>query len=187
MGIKIFQVDAFADRAFSGNPACVCLLDDQRDELWYQDVAAEMNLSETAFVWNDNGKFLIRWFTPVTEVDLCGHATLASAHTLWETGTLDVAHEAVFESRSGRLTAVRSGDLITLNFPSRPPIVADLPPGLAEGLGVEPLFVGTDNTDYLVEVASEDVVRSLGTRFWILEASECTWDYCYREVRDWGI
>ena len=170
MSIPIYQVDAFADQAFSGNPACVCLMDKQQDDQWFQNVAAEMNLSETAFVWNDDGKFLIRWFTPVTEVDLCGHATLASAHTLWETGTLASDCEAVFESRSGRLSAVRAGDQISMNFPSRPPVATDLPVGLAEGLGIKPLFVGTDKTDYMVEVESEEVIRGLTPDFGVLKS-----------------
>ena len=118
MPVKIFQVDAFTDTPFSGNPAAVCLLAGERSAKWMQDVAAEMNLSETAFLWPLTEGYSLRWFTPATEVDLCGHATLASAHTLWESGTLDKSQPAIFFTRSGKLTAVLEDDGIEMDFPA---------------------------------------------------------------------
>ena len=114
MGLKIVQVDAFADRAFRGNPAAVCILPAARDERWMQDVAREMNLAETAFLHPENGDYRLRWFTPAVEVALCGHATLASAHVLWEDGYLSGDREARFQTQSGVLTARRAGDWIEL-------------------------------------------------------------------------
>src|SRR5947208_1082604 len=120
---KISQVDAFTDRPFRGNPAAVCILDKARDADWMQRVAQEMNLSETAFLVrrsDGSGDYDLRWFTPVVEVDLCGHATLASAHVLWEEGHLPLDAPARFETRSGTLSAKRDGDWIVLDFPSKP-------------------------------------------------------------------
>src|SRR5688500_12340795 len=107
MGLRITQVDAFADRPFSGNPAAVCVLEEPRSEAWMQAVAAEMNLSETAFLSKTADGYDLRWFTPAVEVDLCGHATLASAHVLWETGALRPEQQARFYTRSGLLTAAQ--------------------------------------------------------------------------------
>src|SRR4051812_35479133 len=112
MPIPISQVDAFTDRAFRGNPAAVCQLTAARTAEWMQDVAREMNLSETAFLVPQDDGFSLRWFTPAVEVDLCGHATLASAHVLWETGRLRAGEQARFHTRSGLLTAHRRGELI---------------------------------------------------------------------------
>src|ERR1051326_4445909 len=105
MGYRLFQVDAFTDRAYSGNPAAVCLLTENRPDDWMQTVAAEMNLAETAYVVRGDDGFGLRWFTPIVEVDLCGHATLASAHVLWETGQVQEHETARFHTRSGLLTA----------------------------------------------------------------------------------
>src|ERR1043166_5121779 len=105
MGLKIVQVDAFADRAFRGNPAAVCVLPQARGETWMQDVAREMNLAETAFLHPESGEYRLRWFTPAVEVALCGHATLASAHVLWEGGHLASSTPARFHTKSGLLTA----------------------------------------------------------------------------------
>src|SRR5512134_4078932 len=117
----IYQVDAFADRPFSGNPAGVCILDRAAPEKWMQAVAGEMNVAETAFlVRRDDGAFDLRWFTPTVEVDLCGHATLASAHVLWETGRLGPEVRARFHTRSGPLEAWREGGSIRMDFPSEP-------------------------------------------------------------------
>jgi len=103
--MKIYQVDAFTDKPFKGNPAAVCILESEPSAKWMQDVANEMNLAETAFlVPNDNG-YRLRWFTPESEIDLCGHVTLASAHILWEKGYLEKDREAVFDTKSGMLTA----------------------------------------------------------------------------------
>ncbi len=109
MGIRISQVDAFTERRFAGNPAAVCVLSDPAEDRWMQDVAAEMNLSETAFArrLGTSSKFSLRWFTPKSEVDLCGHATLATAHILWEEEHLPADQPALFETRSGLLTARR--------------------------------------------------------------------------------
>ncbi len=155
-------VDAFTDRPFSGNPAAVCLLDAPADEGWMQSVAAEMNLSETAFVHQlPGGEFGLRWFTPTTEVDLCGHATLASAHLLWETGWLSQDAEARFETRSGQLRARLASDGIELDFPARPVREAAAPPALLQGLGVEPAWVGHESSAWLALLDSEEDVRSL--------------------------
>ncbi len=165
MGIRIVQVDAFTSRPFAGNPAAVCLLPGPRPDDWLQHVAREMNLSETAFLLPEDDGFRLRWFTPVVEVDLCGHATLASAHILWEEGRLDPAREAIFYSRSGRLTATRQGDAIELDFPASAPQPAGAAPELARALGVEPLYVGRSKFDYLVLVESAQVVRGLHPDF----------------------
>ena len=160
--MRLLQIDAFTEQAFRGNPAAVCLLDEERDASWMQNVAAEMNLSETAFLLPSSDGFSLRWFTPAVEVDLCGHATLAGAHALWEEGILGERETARFHTRSGVLTATRNGEWIELDFPATPAEPADAPDGLLESLGVtEPVFVGRSKFDYLVEVASEDQVRAL--------------------------
>lgn len=161
MGQRIVQVDAFTDRAFAGNPAAVCVLDAPRDERWMQDVAREMNLSETAFLLPEADAFRLRWFSPTVEVDLCGHATLASAHVLWEDGRIAPDEEARFETRSGRLVARREAHRITMDFPSDPPHLTEPPAALMEALDVRAFYVGRGRFDYLVEVESEDVVRRL--------------------------
>ncbi len=159
--VPIYTVDAFTDRPFAGNPAGVCLLDSPRDEAWMRSIAAEMNLSETAFLSPHAGDgFDLRWFTPAAEVALCGHATLASAHVLGESGTLAAKDPARFHPKSGVLTATRKGGAIELDFPASRVEPADPAPGLVEALGVSPKFVGRARFDYLVEVASEAEVRS---------------------------
>ena len=161
----LLQIDAFADRPFAGNPAAVCLLQGPADAGWMQSVAREMNLSETACVHPKGDGFALRWFTPAVEVELCGHATLATAHALWETGRLDRSAAARFDTRSGRLTATRSGGWIELDFPSLPPTQAAPPPGLLEALGVQPAWTGRSRYDLLVEVASAGELRSLAPDF----------------------
>jgi PhzF family phenazine biosynthesis protein len=163
MPLRLLTIDAFADAPFTGNPAAVCLLPTARDERWMASVAREMNLSETAFlVPRADGDHDLRWFTPAAEVALCGHATLASAHALWETGALPRAHAARFHTRSGLLTASSRADgLIVLDFPARLAAPAPEPPGLAAALGAAPLFIGRNVDDYLVELASDDAVRAL--------------------------
>lgn len=158
---RFTQVDAFTDRAFGGNPAAVCLLPSARDPGWMQLVAQEMNLAETAFLVRRPDGFDLRWFTPTVEVDLCGHATLASAHALWEEGHLETGQIARFHTRSGVLTAARQGDLIWLDFPATPPEPTSSPPELTRGLGVAMKYLGRTAFDYLVELESETVVRSL--------------------------
>lgn len=165
MKTNLFQVDAFTDKPFSGNPAAVCLLDETRDDAWMRHLAAEMNLSETAFLLPQADGFSLRWFTPTTEVDLCGHATLAIAHVLWETGLLAVAETARFYTRSGLLTAVYQPPFIQLNFPALPQTPATAPPDLIAALGVEPLYVGKTGEKYLIEVADETMVRQLQPDF----------------------
>ncbi len=158
---RIVQVDAFADRPFVGNPAAVCVLPGPTEDRWMQDVAREMNLAETAFLVDEGDAYRLRWFTPTVEVDLCGHATLASAHVLWEDGLLDPAQPARFETRSGRLTATKGGDWIELDFPAIPvdrPIDAG---PIAEALGVPVVSAWRSRFDVLAEVESEEVVRSL--------------------------
>jgi PhzF family phenazine biosynthesis protein len=161
MAQTIVTVDAFTDRPFAGNPAGVCVLQDERDEAWMQDVAREMNLAETAFLLRREDGFGLRWFTPAAEVDLCGHATLASAHVLWETSALAPTATARFHTRSGLLTAERRGEWIELDFPVTPPEPVEAPPGLAEALGAQPVYVGRSRFDYLVEVRDEATVRAL--------------------------
>lgn len=161
----IVQVDAFSEGPFTGNPAAVCVLDRPAPDAWMQAVALEMNLSETAFLWREDDGYRLRWFTPKVEVDLCGHATLASAHVLWEEHHLAVADEAAFLTRSGRLTARRDGEWIELNFPATPCSEAEAPAGLAEALGAQPLFVGKSRFDYLVQLPDEDTVRALQPDF----------------------
>jgi len=160
MGIAVYQVDAFASEAFRGNPAGVCLLDAPADPAWMQSVAEEMNLSETAFpVPRSGGDYDLRWFTPAVEVDLCGHATLATAHILWETGTLPSDSRARFHTRSGLLTADRRGGRIELSFPANPPEPTDPPNGLVDALSVDPAYVGRTRFDFLVAVEDEAAVR----------------------------
>jgi PhzF family phenazine biosynthesis protein len=166
MGQRITQVDAFTNQPFAGNPAAVCVLREGRDEQWMQNVAREMNLSETAFLLKqpDGDGFHLRWFTPATEVDLCGHATLASAHVLWEEGYLQPGEQARFFTRSGLLTAQRQGDWIEMNFPAERAEAVSIPPLLVEGLDINPQSIqhsGKNRFDYLVEVASEVIVREL--------------------------
>lgn len=161
MSLPLFQVDAFTDRPFAGNPAAVCLLNEPGDPAWMQHVAREMNLSETAFLCKKDDGYSLRWFTPAVEVDLCGHATLASAHILWEQGYLPADTQACFHTKSGLLTARRDGDWIELNFPAKPEQPAETIPGLQEALGAAPVYVGMSQFDCLVEVESEEIVRSL--------------------------
>lgn len=154
-------IDAFADRPFRGNPAAVCLLEAPRDDAWQQAIAAELNLAETAFLTPGEDGFGLRWFTPVAEVDLCGHATLASAHFLWESGALAATTPARFHTRSGILTAVRDGEWIVLDFPCTPPAPAPAHHDLAPGLGIEPRWVGRTTWDVFVEAGSAEEVRAL--------------------------
>jgi len=163
--IPLYQVDAFASRPFEGNPAAVCLLEGEATDAWMQAVAAEMNLSETAFVRAIEDGFDLRWFTPAAEVDLCGHATLASAHVLWESGRLAADAQARFCTRSGVLTARRDGGWIEMDFPATPAAPADPPTALIEGLGVEITGVYRSQFDFLAELPSAAAVRGLRPNF----------------------
>ncbi|HUP20746.1 MAG TPA: PhzF family phenazine biosynthesis protein [Gemmatimonadota bacterium] len=156
-------VDAFADAPFAGNPAVVCVAERPCDERWMQAVAREIGLSETAFVEPRGEEFGLRWFTPTVEVDLCGHATLASAHVLWEEERLPSERPARFRTRSGLITARRLDDgWIALDFPATPAEAGEAPEGLAEGLGARPLWAGrTSQGDWVVELGDEAAVRAL--------------------------
>jgi PhzF family phenazine biosynthesis protein len=162
---RITQVDAFTNTAFAGNPAAVCILAAPREDAWMQSVAREMNLSETAFLLKRKDGFDLRWFTPTIEVDLCGHATLASAHVLWQDGYLEAGEAARFHTRSGLLTAVRAKDWIELDFPATPAEATDAPPGLMEALGVTPRWLGRSPFDYLLEISDEATLRALTPDF----------------------
>jgi predicted PhzF superfamily epimerase YddE/YHI9 len=161
MAVSISCVDAFTDRAFAGNPAAVCLLDGVRDSQWMQAVAAEMNLAETAFVVQEPTGFGLRWFTPTVEVDLCGHATLAAAHTLWTNGVVPDHESIAFSTRSGILRASRRGPLIELDFPVEKADQVAEPPGLQQALGATVLWTGRNRMDFIVEIESASVLRGL--------------------------
>lgn len=161
IGQSIVQVDAFTDRPFAGNPAGVCVLSAPADAAWMQHVAREMNLAETAFVYPEDDGFHLRWFTPTLEVDLCGHATLASAHVLWNEAHLSSGEQARFRTLSGLLTADQRGDWIELDFPTEPPSDMAPPMSLVEALDIEPVNVGRNRLDFIVEVAEEQIVRGL--------------------------
>jgi PhzF family phenazine biosynthesis protein len=165
MSLPLFHIDAFTEKPFAGNPAAVCLLDGPRAEEWMQQVATEMNLSETAFVYSEGADFRLRWFTPAVEVALCGHATLASAHALWEEGRIPAGRPIAFLTRSGVLIAARADDLIELDFPLKPAAEQAPPDGLAEALGVGVVRAGHNEFDWLVEVASEEGLRGLKPDF----------------------
>jgi PhzF family phenazine biosynthesis protein len=158
----LYVVDAFTSQPFSGNPAAVCVTDGPREASWMQQVAQELNLSETAFLHPlDSGGWHLRWFTPGAEVTLCGHATLASAFTLWQIDALARETEARFHTLSGWLNCKREGEWIAMDFPTKAIVACPTPVGLAEALGVEPCFVGFNAMDYLVEVADAATLRSL--------------------------
>ncbi len=174
--LRYFVVDAFTDRPFAGNPAAVVPLKQWRDDNWLQNVAMEMNLSETAFFVPSEVGFELRWFTPKVEVDLCGHATLATAKIISHLGLIEAGEQIKFASRSGPLVArlcKNRLDQIELDFPISPEQPAIAPPGLAEALGVAPVYVGRSKFDYLVEVESETIVRGLKPDFKSLATVNC--------------
>ncbi|MGB3609725.1 MAG: PhzF family phenazine biosynthesis protein [Cellvibrio sp.] len=172
MSQPIYIVDAFANGPFTGNPAAVCVLQQEKSAEWMQQVAAEMNLSETAFISRvprlGKGGWILRWFTPTTEVNLCGHATLAAAHVLWESGR---ETEALidFHTRSGLLGASRQTSGITLDFPADPPaVMAAVPPVLVEALGAQPDWLGQGREDWVAVFNSAEQVRRLQPDFRLL-------------------
>ena len=168
--MKLYQVDAFTNQPFRGNPAGVCLLNSPADPAWMQAVAGEMNLSETAFLYPEGDAYRLRWFTPAAEVELCGHATLASAHILWQSGVLAPDAEACFDTRSGRLKAHRAGEWIVLDFPAKPIEPAEPPASLLNALGIQQyVYCGKNRMDYLLEVESEEMVRNLAPDFGVLK------------------
>jgi PhzF family phenazine biosynthesis protein len=171
--IQYFVVDAFTDRPFAGNPAVVVPLAKWRGDAWLQNVAMEMNLSETAFLVPNAQGFDLRWFTPKVEVDLCGHATLAAAKVLAHLGQMPGENGIAFSTRSGILRASRAGDRFQLDFPLKPETPAEPPADLIESLAVTPKYVGRNQFDYLVEVESETVLRSMTPDFKRLAKVAC--------------
>lgn len=167
--LTIYVVDAFTDQVFKGNPAAVCLTSEPLDDELMQRIASEMNLSETAFLFPQQEGFSLRWFTPIAEVDLCGHATLASAHMLWATGILPLNQRASFFTRSGLITAIKHDAWIQLNFPSEPVIACEYPSELVDALQIVPLYVGRNRWDYFIEVESEDIIKRLSPDFSLLQ------------------
>ncbi len=161
MGQSIIQVDAFTAEPFAGNPAAVCIMPSPRDDVWMQNVAREMNLSETAFLYPEQNGYHLRWFTPVVEVALCGHATLASAHVLLRDSHVPADKPIFFYTeKSGLLTARKTDDWIELNFPARTAESAIPPEGLVQAIGLTPTFVGKSQYDYLIEVPSDNDLRN---------------------------
>ena len=155
-------VDAFAERPFTGNPAAVCVLDAPAPADWMQALAMEMNLAETAFVVPNGDAFDLRWFTPETEVELCGHATLATAHALFESGAVPTGESARFDTASGRLTVRRLDDgRLEMDFPATPPVQADSLEKVAVVLGFEPVWTGRSRFDLFVVAPDEATVRGL--------------------------
>ena len=165
MPVPLYVVDAFTDRPFAGNPAAVCPLDGPMPEDWLRNVAMEMNLSETAFVWPEGDGYRLRWLTPAVEVDLCGHATLAASHVMWETGRVPAGRTIRFETRSGMLTAEPRDGLIELDFPARPAALGPIDQTVADALGTNPAAYGLNGMDAFVVVASEAEVRRLRPDF----------------------
>lgn len=167
LSTPLYQVDAFASEPFTGNPAAVCLLPDAGapDATWMQSVAREMNLSETAFVSPRDDGFSLRWFTPAAEVALCGHATLAAAHALWEHGALDTGDEARFHTASGLLTATRADGWIRLDFPALDSASADAPTAMRDALGIGAAPSARSEYDWLFEAPTAQAVRELRPDF----------------------
>jgi PhzF family phenazine biosynthesis protein len=161
MHAELHLVDAFTGTPFRGNTAAVCILEKAADTGWMQQVATEMNHPETAFLLPISSGWNLRWFTPFQEVDLCGHATLASAFVLWESGKVKSGQPISFDTRSGTLVARKEGEWITLDFPAEPVTAAEPVPGLFKALGVEPVFTGRNRFDILAELPSADDVCSL--------------------------
>lgn len=167
--VRCWQVDAFTNRPFAGNPAAVCWLEAEADPQWMQAVATEMNLSETAFVRRLGDSLELRWFTPTVEVDLCGHATLATAHALWSSDVVPQRQPLRFQTRSGVLTCQQDGDFIELDFPATPPTEVAIPDGLSTALGAEPVYLGQSRFDYVAVFDAAETVRRLKPNFRHLE------------------
>ena len=161
MHAELHLVDAFTGTPFRGNTAAVCILKEPADPAWMKQVATEMKQSETAFLLPVAGGWNLRWFTPLQEVDLCGHGTLAAAFVLWENGTVKPGLPISFETLSGTLTAQKDGEWITLDFPAEPVTAAGPVSGLKEALGIDPLFTGRNRFDILAELPSADDVCTL--------------------------
>ncbi len=171
MNFDLFHVDAFTSDPFHGNPAAVCLVEKEMPDDWLQNMGAEMNLAETAFlICLSQNRYALRWFTPAVEVELCGHATLASTQVLFDEKLVDDQKPIVFETRSGKLIAERKNGRIALDFPSEPPVGCETPSGLERALGISILYCGRNRFDYLVEVESESAVREMKPDLAALEA-----------------
>ena len=174
--MKIYQVDAFTTQPFKGNPAGVCLLEKAMPEDWMRSLAMEMNLSETAFILPQGSSFSLRWFTPRKEVRLCGHATLATAHILWEAGIIKRDELINFDTLSGRLTACWDDGWIELDFPVRHTTPCDPRPDINSALGAEPVATAVSPSEmgdyYLLELASDTAVRDLAPDFIKLETCQ---------------
>ena len=158
--MRVYIVDAFTDGPDSGNPAAVCILKEEIPDRAKQKIASEVNLSETAFLLEKDGAFELRWFTPETEVDLCGHATLASAHILFTLGAVPATEDAVFSTKSGVLTASRKNDLIEMDFPSEDPWEVEMPEDLLIAISSEPLYVGRNRFHYIALYENEETIRN---------------------------
>lgn len=163
--VRLFQIDAFAERLFEGNPAAVCLIPEKAPEAWMQALAGEMNLSETAFVRPTEDGFELRWFTPLCEVDLCGHATVAAAHALWLTRSVPASSEIVFHTASGPLRVEQRDGWIAMDFPAAPAREQKSPPDLEEALGVQARWSGWNGLDWCLQVESPACLRTLQPDF----------------------
>jgi len=171
MKLPIYTVDAFTDKPFSGNPAAVCILQEMIPESLMQKIAFEMNLSETAFVLKQDDEYSLRWFTPKAEVDLCGHATLASAHIMWQKGITDLDKPINFHTRSGLLSAEYYKGEIGLNFPAIDQKQIDYPKELVDSIGgAMPRYVGMTKWNYLIELEDENAVRRVVPKFDVMLA-----------------
>lgn len=170
MQLDFYQVDSFTDKPYRGNPAAVIVMDGAADEEWMQNVAMEMNLSETSFLYSiGENNYNLRWFTPGVEADLCGHATLAAAHILWEKEFVKKSDSIKFQTKSGELSCKTAKGLIEMDFPEEVPWEISPPQDLLNGIGVKPLFVGKNRMDYFVELVSETAVRELSPDFGLIK------------------
>ncbi|MGB4270128.1 MAG: PhzF family phenazine biosynthesis protein [Spirochaetota bacterium] len=163
--IKVFIVDAFTSEMFKGNPAAVCVLSSALPDTLMQSIALEMNCPETAFVLPQDKEFILRWFAPLQEVDLCGHATLATSHVLYEQNIAIAQQELKFHTKSGLLTVNKKGDIITMDFPQEIATKHSIPQWIIETLGVKPVYTGKNRMDYLIEVMTEEEVVELNPDF----------------------
>jgi len=169
----IFKVDAFTSEPYRGNPAGVCILETDISDRDKQNIALEMNLSETAFLIKRNDGYDLRWFTPAAEVELCGHATLASAHILWEESLLGAHDEARFHTLSGLLKARKQGSWITMDFPAEPAAETIMPRDVERVLGIKPVHAGKNRFDYIFEFESEEQVKGLRPDLTLLAKLDC--------------
>lgn len=167
--VRIYQVDTFTEEPFKGNPAAVCILTESKEDNWMYNVAEEMSLPETAFIHKKENRYNLRWFTPTHEVDLCGHATLASAKVLWATGMVEKTKDIDFYTKSGVLTARSKGGWIELDFPIEAENEVDPPAKLIEALDVTPKYVGKNRMDYLIEVDNKEIIQKINPDFRMLK------------------